>query len=91
MDLPNQGSRGTSFDPKPRNRGGERDWQQLYDGQMLSNGYQVALACGPLLKPRYINPKIEEELAEFKEEILQKCTSSNMNRTYKFPLMQPAG
>ena len=54
---------------------------------MLSNGYQVALACGPLLKPRYINPKIEEELAEFKEEILQKCTSSNIYRTYKFPLV----
>jgi hypothetical protein len=46
----------------------------------------VALACGPLLKPRYINLKIEEELAEFKEEILQKFTTSEMNRNYKFPL-----
>lgn len=42
-----------------------------------------------MLKPRYINPKIEEELAEFKEEILQKFTTSEMNRNYKFPLRQP--
>jgi hypothetical protein len=31
--------------------------------------YQVQLACGPLRQPRYINPKIEEELREFKQEI----------------------
>ena len=47
--------------------------------------YTVALACGPLTKPRYINPKIEQELIEFKMEIKQKFNASEMNRTFKFP------
>jgi len=38
----------------------------------LPNGYSVVLACGPLQRPRYINAKIEEELAEFKGEIQDK-------------------
>lgn len=42
----------------------------IYDGKILSNGYQISLACGPLKKSRYINIAIEKELAEFKEEIL---------------------
>ena len=52
---------------------------------MLPNGYQVALACGPLKKARFINPAIEKELAEFKEEIAEKNAKSEMNRTYVFP------
>ena len=52
---------------------------------MLPNGYQVALACGPLKKARYINPAIEKELAEFKEEIAEKNAKSEINRTYVFP------
>lgn len=49
--------------------------------------YTVALACGPLKQPRYINPKIEEELKEFKLEISQKFKASEMNRKFVFPLM----
>ena len=47
--------------------------------------YTVSLACGPLMKPRYINTKIEIELKEFKAEIKQKFESSEMNRNYIFP------
>ena len=52
---------------------------------MLPSGYQISLACGPLKKARYINPAIEKELAEFKEEIRDKFTKSTLNRTYGFP------
>lgn len=55
---------------------------------MLPTGYIVALACGPLRKQRYINPKIEKELAEFKDEILEKFTNSDMNKTFAFPRVQ---
>lgn len=33
----------------------------------------------------YYNPKIEQELLEFKEEIQEKFMKSEMNRTYVFP------
>lgn len=55
------------------------------DGRVLPNGYQIALACGPLKKARYINPTIEKELLEFKEEISDKHDKSEMNKTYVFP------
>ena len=42
------------------------------------------MACGPLKKARYINPAIEKELAEFKEEIADKHAKSEMNKTYVF-------
>lgn len=51
----------------------------------MPNGYQIALACGPLKKARYINATIEKELAEFKEEITEKCEASEINKTYVFP------
>ena len=35
-------------------------------------------------KARYINPAIEKELAEFKEEIAEKHAKSEMNKTYVF-------
>ena len=40
--------------------------------QRTSTGNIIALACGPLRKPRYINEKIEKELVEFKKEIEEK-------------------
>lgn len=52
---------------------------------MLSNGYEIALTNGPLKKARYINPAIEKELAEFKEEIAEKQEASTINKTYVFP------
>ena len=53
--------------------------------KVLPNGYIVALACGPLKKPRYINENIEKELAEFKQEIKEKFEKSVMNKTFVFP------
>ena len=41
-----------------------------------SNGNFIALACGPLKKPRYINQKIEQELVDFKKEIEDKFQKS---------------
>lgn len=44
------------------------------------NGNIIALACGPLKKARYVNPKIEKELVEFKKEIeekFEKCETKN--------------
>jgi hypothetical protein len=58
--------------------------------QSSPSRYTVSLACGNLHKPRYINPKIEEELKEFKQEISQKFKDSAMNRTFKFPRMSIA-
>ena len=49
-----------------------------------SKGNIIALACGPLHKPRYINPKIEKELVDFKQEIEEKFQQSKL-RTFKFP------
>ncbi len=40
--------------------------------QKNSKGNIIALACGPLTKQRYINPKIEAELLDFKIEIEEK-------------------
>ena len=60
------------------------------NGQILSNGYEVALACGELKKARYINQAIEKELSEFKEEIHDKFEKSTMNKTYVFPRRENA-
>lgn len=48
----------------------------------LENGNIPEFACGPLTKPRYINPKIEKELVEFKIEINEKFWGSQINHTY---------
>jgi hypothetical protein len=71
---------------------GEPHYSQIRDGMLRKrpsspSRYTVSLACGNLQKPRYINPKIEEELKEFKQEIAQKFKDSVMNRTFKFPRM----
>jgi hypothetical protein len=50
-----------------------------------SRGNIIALACGKLQRPRYINPKIETELLDFKKEIEEKFIKSKL-RTFKFPL-----
>lgn len=52
--------------------------------------YTVSLACGPLQRPRYVNPKIEDELKEFKAEIKQKFALSEIQRTYVFPKVATA-
>jgi hypothetical protein len=52
------------------------------------NGNIIALACGPLKKPRYINPKIEKELVEFKKEIEEKFEKCE-TRHYQF--LRPSG
>ena len=52
---------------------------------MLPNGNTPAYACGALTKERYINPKIEEELVEFKQEIEEKFLESEANKTFVFP------
>jgi len=43
------------------------------------------LACGQQSRPRYINPKIEAELVDFKKEIEDKFNKSKL-KTFKFPL-----
>ena len=50
-----------------------------------SRGNIIALACGKLQRPRYINPKIEAELVDFKKEIEEKFAKSKL-RSFKFPL-----
>ena len=50
-----------------------------------SQGNIIAFACGPLTKPRYINPKIETELIDFKKEIEEKFAKSKL-RSFRFPL-----
>lgn len=71
---------------------GEPHYSQVQEGMFIRRGsnqaaYQVCLACGPLAKKRYINPKIEQELSEFKLEIDDKFKKSVMNKTYRFPLV----
>lgn len=49
--------------------------------QRASSGNIIALACGPLKKgKRYINPKIELELVDFKKEIEEKFEKSLLKR-----------
>ena len=52
--------------------------------QRTSTGNIIALACGPLRKPRYINEKIEKELVEFKKEIEEKFEKSLL-RSFVMP------
>ena len=49
-----------------------------------SQGNIIAFACGPLTKARYINPKIENELIDFKKEIEEKFAKSKL-RGFNFP------
>ena len=45
-----------------------------------ANGNIIALACGPLKNKRYINPKIELELVDFKKEIEEKFAKSALRK-----------
>jgi len=53
--------------------------------QRASNGNIIALANGELKRARYINPKIEAELVDFKKEIEEKFAKSKL-RAFKFPI-----
>jgi len=44
----------------------------------------MSLACGPLKRQRYINPKIELELVDFKKEIEEKFEKSPL-RSFSMP------
>ena len=55
------------------------------EDRLLPNGNTPAYACGPLKKERYINPKIEQELLEFKQEIEEKFLESEVNSKFVFP------
>lgn len=48
--------------------------------QVTSNGNIIGLACGPLKNKRYINPKIEAELVDFKKEIEEKFAKSALRK-----------
>ena len=50
----------------------------------LSNGYIVAYAWGPLKRQRYINDRMEIELANFKFEVAKRFKKSKITE-YKFP------
>lgn len=53
----------------------------------LSNGNIPAYACGPLKRERYINPKMEIELKNFKKEVEKRFKKSTIN-AYKFPVKE---
>jgi hypothetical protein len=48
------------------------------------DGRVYSLACGPLVKPRYVNPMLEKELVEFKKEIEEKHSIAS-TKAYVFP------
>lgn len=54
----------------------------------LSNGYYAAYACGPLKRNRYINERMEVELAHFKVEVKRRFGNSLIT-DYKFPKKKP--
>lgn len=53
--------------------------------ELSPEGNIIAYACGPLKKPRYINPKIEKELVTFKKEVEVKFSKSIL-RKFEFPV-----
>jgi len=52
-----------------------------------NNGCTGVYACGPLTRQRYINPKLEKELVEFKKEVEGKFSKSEAS-TFTFPRMK---
>lgn len=54
--------------------------KQVAKEQRTSQGNIIALACGPLKRKRYINPKIELELVDFKKEIEEKFAKSPLKK-----------
>eukprot|EP00347_Sterkiella_histriomuscorum_P011704 403371428 len=51
---------------------------------LQKNGCHAVYACGPLSRNRYINPKLEKELHEFKIEVEGKFAKSPI-ATFKYP------
>ena len=52
---------------------------------MLANGNIPAYACGHIKEAdRYINPKMEQELSEFKIELVRRFKKSKITE-WKFP------
>jgi hypothetical protein len=49
-----------------------------------STGCTFSFACGPLSKQRYINPKLERELIDFRREVEAKHAKAETAR-YRFP------
>ena len=69
---------------------------QLDEQHRLSNGNIAAFTCLQAQlqissgnKNRYINPKIEQELVDFKQEIEEKFHDSETNKYYKFKRVEP--
>ena len=54
-----------------------------------SNGCSSVYACGPLHRQRYINPKLEKELVDFKKEVEGKFAKSE-TAAFSFPRSQDA-
>ncbi|CDW74935.1 UNKNOWN [Stylonychia lemnae] len=48
------------------------------------NGCDAVYACGPLSRQRYINPKLEKELVDFKKEVEDKFSKSLLS-TFAYP------
>jgi hypothetical protein len=51
---------------------------------VTKDGKVYSLACGALIRPRYVNPKLERELVEFKVEVEDKFNKGE-TRDYIFP------
>ena len=49
-----------------------------------STGCIFSFACGPLSKQRYINPKLERELIDFRREVEAKHAKAETAR-YRYP------
>ncbi len=52
-----------------------------------NNGCSGVYACGPLNRSRYINPKLEKELVDFKLEVEGKFTKSPL-ASFNFPRLK---
>ena len=58
--------------------------QGNFEEKRLTNGNIPALACGPLTRPRYVNPKMELELVAFKKEVEDRFSRSVLT-SFVFP------
>ena len=51
---------------------------------VTKDGKVYSLACGLLVRPRYINPKLKRELVDFKVEVEDKFNKGD-TKGYIFP------
>ena len=61
--------------------------QANFEEKRLTNGNIPALACGPLTRPRYVNPKMELELVAFKKEVEERFARSALT-SFVFPKLR---